>query len=497
MDILNLIISDMGKEDVRFYKLFANRLYYSHDRKDLQLFDYIKLSGDQYEEDKIIKSLYRQSDKNTFYRLKNRLLNHVNKSLLLQHFEADDSMNVLALLSLYKFHYARNNYKAAKYFLNKAERKALSLEFLELLDIIYSEFIKISIESVDINPDHYIRKRKTTLHHLQKVREIDQVLAAVTYQLKISQNYSQEGKFFVRNLENIIREQGTDKELKNSKLLQVKLVDAVSRVLLQKHDYKTLESFLSGKLKEFRKKKIFSKANHDVLLQMLTYLVNSSFKNKRFRRSLAYTGELHKAMEAFGRLYYDKYFVFYTNAQVINYSVIDPDQAISILEELKKSSLRKKLAFYEMFIYLNLALLYFEKKDFDRSIRQIIDMNLLETFKRADETLKLKISVAELIIRFEMGDWEVIEYRISQIQRRFRSLLQSKIHQQEKEMMLIIRRLMATAMKKSDKKLKDLMRQFIRLHQKQAEEDTAVIKYIPWLKEKLQAMIPTEKMHSG
>src|SRR6185503_2819470 len=111
MDILSSIISDVAKEDVRFYKLFANRMYYSHDRKDLQLFDYVYQSGEQFDEEKIICRLYHGGDKNSYYRLKHRLLNHVNKSLLLQYSDTDEAMSILSHLSLYKFHFARNNFK--------------------------------------------------------------------------------------------------------------------------------------------------------------------------------------------------------------------------------------------------------------------------------------------------------------------------------------------------------------------------------------------------
>jgi len=104
--------------------------------------------------------------------------------------------------------------------------------------------------------------------------------------------------------------------------------------------------------------------NHDSYLKMLTYLVNANFQKQKFPQSLAYTKQLEQAMESFDRMYYDKYFVFYTNALVINYSVVDPDQAIRLLEDLKKSKMRQKLSFYEIFLFLNLALLYFEKKDF-------------------------------------------------------------------------------------------------------------------------------------
>jgi hypothetical protein len=59
----------MEKEDVRYYKLFANRMYYSLDRKDLQLFDDIYQGGDQFNEEKtmnrcitgVTEILYRRS----------------------------------------------------------------------------------------------------------------------------------------------------------------------------------------------------------------------------------------------------------------------------------------------------------------------------------------------------------------------------------------------------------------------------------------------------
>ncbi len=476
----------MAKEDVRFYKLFANRMYYSHDRKDLQLFDFIYNNVDQYAEDKILNRLYSKKDKNSFYRLKHRLLNHVNKSLLLQYADSDEAISNLSMLSLYKFHFARNSFKAAKYFLQKAEQKAIAIEFLEMLDIIYSEFIRLSIETMDIDPLQYIEKRKINFEKLQRLRGIDQVLAAVSYQLKISQNFSTEGKTFITMLEKMVKQNIPGKELESSKSLQLKLTDAVSRILIQKHDYKTLESFLASRLKEFGKKKLFNKVNHESYLKMLTYLVNASFKNKKFKQSLDYTSKLESAMNAFDKMYYDKYFVFLTNAQVINYSVVDPDKAIKLLEDLKKSKMRKKLSFYEIFVFLNLALLYFEKKDFDKSIRQIIDMSLLDSFKKADETLKLKISIAELMIRYELNEQDVIEYRVGQINRSFRLLLQNKNQKSEKDMLIIFRQFIQNQTSTKQVKLKALLQLFIKQHSKNSNDDSSLIQYMPWVKEKLQ-----------
>ncbi|MBK6399381.1 MAG: hypothetical protein IPF75_14260 [Bacteroidetes bacterium] len=117
MDVLNSIVSGMSKEQVRFFKLFMGRSHYHEDRMDEKLFDYMRKSGDEYDEEKIVHTLYRKSDKNAFYRLRNRLLADLNKSLMLQHVDDDENLYLLHLLSLAKYFLGKNNTKTTLYFL--------------------------------------------------------------------------------------------------------------------------------------------------------------------------------------------------------------------------------------------------------------------------------------------------------------------------------------------------------------------------------------------
>ena len=73
MDILNRVVESMNKEQVRYFKLFQAKSHDREGRMDIQLFDYMRKSGDKYDEDKIQKLLYSGGDKNSFYRLRNRL----------------------------------------------------------------------------------------------------------------------------------------------------------------------------------------------------------------------------------------------------------------------------------------------------------------------------------------------------------------------------------------------------------------------------------------
>ena len=58
MDILNQLINGLNKEEVRFFKMYINRFEKTENRKDVQLFDYIRKSADRFSDDIIFKKLY-------------------------------------------------------------------------------------------------------------------------------------------------------------------------------------------------------------------------------------------------------------------------------------------------------------------------------------------------------------------------------------------------------------------------------------------------------
>jgi len=128
MDILNNIIESMNKEQVRHFKLFLSRSHASDDRLDVRLFDYMRRSGEKYDESKIVKVLYPDGDKNSFYRLRNRLLRDVNKSLMIQHYDDDDFVYTLYLLSLEKYYLSKSKFRIALFFLKKAESQSKKTE---------------------------------------------------------------------------------------------------------------------------------------------------------------------------------------------------------------------------------------------------------------------------------------------------------------------------------------------------------------------------------
>ncbi len=485
MDVLNSIVSGMSKEQVRFFKLFMGRSHYHEDRMDEKLFDYMRKSGDEYDEEKIVHTLYRKSDKNAFYRLRNRLLADLNKSLMLQHVDDDENLYLLHLLSLAKYFLGKNNTKTTLYFLKKAEAQALKTENAELLDIIYGDYIRLSHEMVSIDPEKYIQLRLQNHEQIRKVRTIDDVLAVVSYKMKVTQNFSSDENPVLELLEQTVKQYSSDVELQKSPMLRFKIYHSVSQILLQKRDYFSLEEYLLKTFGDFTSDKLFNKTNHDVKLQMLVYIINALFKNNKVKESLVYANKLREAMEEFNRSLYDKYLFFYYNSLVINYSKSDRGRAIEILNEMRTNEKIVSVPFYEMFIYLNLSVSYFDTKDYHQSIRSLNKLFILKGYTTADQSLQFKIAIAELMIRYELKDFDVLENKIRLIKKEYNDFFTRKSNEREVLMIEAISNLIKTDSLRKEKTLMTKIKNLILTPSNKEAADADILNYRLWLEEKI------------
>ena len=82
-------------------------------------------------------------------------------------------------------------------------------------------------------------------------------------------------------LEKTVEEYTQSDKLEISDKLRIKNLSIGEQGALQKHNYIALEEYLLHTMDSFTKRRVFNKGNHEVKLQMYTYLVNSLFKNKK------------------------------------------------------------------------------------------------------------------------------------------------------------------------------------------------------------------------
>jgi hypothetical protein len=482
MDILPEIVDLMNKEELRFFKLFAHRQASKEERKDMALLDWLRKNKDEKEENTFIEKYYGTDNKNAYYRLKNRLLDDVSKSLVLQHHDDEVLIQLFNFCALVKIFLKKQNYKLALHFLKKAEKNALQQEHYEMLDFIYGEYIKLSHELLEIIPEEFIEKRKKNSNKLNQIRQMDDLLALVSYQLKISQNFNNNTQDLLRDLEKTVSAVSPDEELKKSPKFRIKLYGLISQLFLQKHDYVNLESYTILTFEEFEKDKLFNKSSHDLKLQMLTYIVNASFKNSKTEKSLLYAQKLNNALDQFDAFLRTKYEVFYYNALVNNYTTIDIPKAIKLLEDLLKKKKFKHVPFYDLFLSINLSTSYFDLKEYHKASRQLMQTMLSDSFKNADLQLQFKVNMADLIIRCELKDFDFLNHRIDQVNKDFKSIIGQQM--KDKELLLILKNCAKHGITPEDDKNKVAIKSFIENYENSKDENE-VIRYVLWLKEKI------------
>ena len=441
MNLLGSIIPQLKKEEIRHFKLFASRSHAQQARKDLHLFDYIKKQGADYNENEIAAELYGDNGKNPFYRLKNRLLDEINRSLWLQHFQEDEFSNDLYLFSVAKLHFRYGRIEVAQHYLKRAAREAINHENFEILDLIYGLFIQLSYAQPSINPETYILLRKENRQKLEALNSIDDLLAAITYRIKVSSNHNIKDQHILSLLQATVDEYASDPLLLKSPKVRIKIYDAVSKLLLQRDQFDALEAYLLETYQSFSEQKLFTKQTHAIKLQMLTYLVNTFYHNGKYKDSLEWAKKLKEAMEAFDGMFHDTYLFLYYNALALNYAIVDEQKAIELLLKLKKDAALRAKSFNLIFIYINIAGLHHNRNEFKKALRSLIDLSLLDDYANADHGLRLKVAIFELIIRYQMEEEETFTQRLGQIKKDYYYLLSTAPHALDRAFLKLLQKL--------------------------------------------------------
>jgi len=487
MSVLNSIVHSMNRNEARHFMLFANRTNSSNSRKDITLFNYIRKTGIEYDEIKILKKLYSESEKNAFYRLKNRLLEDICKSITIQYFNAQDNNQVLNFIALSKLYLGKGQLKVANYFLKKAERKANEIQSFELLDIIYSDYIRHSHETLSINPEKYIQARKENRIKLNRLREIDDILAVLIYRLKRSQNLTSRDTQITKLLEKTIKDFSENTDILNNPQFRFKIYHGVSRILLQKEDYEALEEYLRETLKQFEKEKLFNKANHETKLQMITYLINAMFKNGKLDEAFEAVNQLKMAMEESNNRLHDKYLIYHYNALAYIYMVKDKAQAIDVLQQAIDDPIIEKFAENSRApLVANLALAYYYHGNLKQASKTMVKLKLDDSFEKLDQGFKLKIAIAEMMIRYDLEDHDFIEYQVDRIQKDFPDQLEMEVYSRQAEMLGILKALVYTPGLKKDESLMDKIESMINSAPAGEMADQDVLDYNGWLSEKIK-----------
>ena len=471
-DALDTIVQSLSKEEVRFFKLFLKRTD-NKNRKDVDLFDYMKRKKGDFTTKDILKKL--ETNPNNYYQIKNRLYHELNNSMVWQHIWKDKQSKSFSFVLLSRVYKNKGELELAFHFLKKAENEAIDSELYEVLSIIYSEIIKISHELLSIDVDYYIELKRNNIKILSEIDEMDLLLAKIMYDIRTKQNFGKSDISLVKLIKTKYGKISKEKNLVSSTRFRIRLFKMYSRLLLQERDYQSLEKFLIESNNEFGRDKLFNRSNHNEKLTLLTYLTNCLYKTKKYKQSLKYSEQLLISMKEYDSFLYDKYLFYYYNILVLNYAKSDKKKALDYLNKASSSEVIKKLPSYNAFIYLNRSLIYYYQNNFKESQKNIVRLIMQEDFLLLDKSFQLKILVTELMIRMLVSNKNLND-KITTINKDYKSLLLEENYIREKKMIDLIFK------KINNEKVLEDKTNLLSYMSDSDSEDIDIISYNSWLR---------------
>lgn len=389
--------------------------------KAFQLFQLYKTYKNRSEppnDELIMKKLYSgKSDMGTLYRLKNRLVNNINQALV----ELHTSEGKQAFLSeqnliLYRIFQVKGMENLAEYYLQKSIKYAESAEQYSMLDILYGEMINYSKDTLKQDPDIYIQKRRKNFKMFNTLRNIDEILAVMTYRLKSTQNLA--GQLNVsKEINKTLKSFASDEEVFKSTQFKIKFYKTVSQILVQQQKFSELETFILTSREDFFNSDIFNKQTHHIKIEQLVYLINSLLYQRKYDRVIEFGKLLFDELLEYDKMLFDKYIYFYYQALINSYAVLNIKKAIELQQEiLNKGNTIIKDPYFIVFNYANLASLFFLQKNYKEVARTLQKVYLNKFYERTDLNLKVELAVMELLARYELSDANTFEYRLAQVE---------------------------------------------------------------------------------
>jgi len=481
---LSKIINSLQTSEIRYFKLFSsNYRQKGTEKRTVVLFDELRKNKiDEYSEE-IQLLFFEKANPNGYYRIKNRLREDLEGSLLSFHRGKIEENKILDCIKLSNIFVNRSMIEVAMSYLKEAENNALKIQRYDLLNIIYDRQIILCNQLIDKDPAPYVKKKEANNLQYEQIQKIDLLLATVTYRLNKS-NYSKKDKGAVELLENVLKELKFKSNESLSPENQLKLHKVVRNILLQKRDYHQLGAFLDVSFLELSKNNVFTTQNHEEEIKIYVWMFNTFSKIKNLKKCEESIAKLKECIE--NTVYYDKYvWLYYQSKTLLNILNNQPINAIQDLEELN-IAIRPQYILSELSLNLNLAILYFYVKDMDNCFNYFSKVILSKEFGRVSPFLQLNILIVELILRFDNEDILYLKNKFKEIKRKFRLDLKKEAYQKQAEFLDIFKKSFINKPYGAKEIFKrEAIESFISTYKEIEIASNELISYSVWFKSKL------------
>lgn len=445
MDILERIIEHLTSDEVRRFKILSNRFKADEEKKLLVLFDAIRAGNYKEVEKEIVVQLYGSitaKTKNTYYRLRNKLLSNLEKSLLFYHYNYKNSIESLSNLQLSMLYQERGLYREGFYSLKKAEKVALEQDQFQILEVIYSEMVKLAIHhNVDI--DQVIERRKINQGKIDFLRANQEVLGTVTQSL-MRRNFSRSksSSSLIETLEDVQSQLEEHKHLFQSASGRIMILRTVVSILIQKSAWDNLATYSQRIFSEFEEEKIFNADNHPTRLMLLIWRINALHKLLRLDEAAPVIEELGKDIKLYKRQNFNEFAFHYFSAKAFNLKYNgELSEAESVIQQTLSTPDIIHHSTNEVYLLISLADQYFCQQEYTRATETILRIEALQGGGILDEELSMFIRAFKVVTLYEARLCKEAEKQIKGLRKKYKKFLKDEFYAKTDRFLEIVSRM--------------------------------------------------------
>lgn len=489
MDILESIILSLTSDEVRRFKILSNRFKADDEKKLLILFDAIRSEKFSEDDTDLVIDLYEENTpktRNRYYRLRNKLVDNIEKSLVFYHFKYKDSIHAYYDIQLSIMFRERGHYRLALYFLKKAQKKAKALDQFNILEQIYEEYTQLAIKDIEIDIESLLKERRSNLEKVRIQRQNTEAIALITQQLKRS-NFSRNKASVLALLDETRQRLEANAAIFSSSEGKIQIFRTVSALLLQKEAYDQLVEYLDKTIFEFEENKLFTNDTHSIRLMMRLWLIISLFKVYDFVRASAEVKTFEKEMKMFSKQNYFTYLINYYNVKINLLKCLGESGKV---EKLIKEALAQKEIRADgtnvCYLLRSLADQQFNNQRYQDAVGTLARLKAESDYKRLGDEVRMFIEIFEMINHYEAKDYDFIHNNFKAFRKAFRSIFKAEGQEGTRKFLEILVRMNTAALEKKKVSLETAYKNYKQLIRKSEYGDNNIVMYDLYLLSKIE-----------
>lgn len=485
MDTLQELVNTLSEDDKKEFRVFINRQKSKKQRKDLDLFELI---AEQLDSKAIQQKLYKTPNTVAYHTLRKRLLKHLTDFIVLKQIDDDPTAtsSIAGLISLASYLFKNQSEELGWRFLIKAEQTAKENEQYELLHNIYH--LQLEQSESEFSPP---------INNIYKKWKANKVLVDENEKANIAYN-------FIKKEINEVILKGKDKDLnkiieallKKYELADIvfkrpqilyKVLDLTRKVMLSKKDFYNFEPYIIKMYHELIKKHGFSKKNHFYKIQILYMISHILYRNRRFEQSNEYLLQMHSSMKEYHNNYYKHFYSKYVMLSAANYTYLNQNEkSIAILDGITSATFNKLPIEDQLNIKMNLAIYFGHDNNFKKSNYIVQTLNHSDGWliKKMGIEWVLKKNMIEIMIQYELENFEIALNKIRSLEKSFASLFNHPLYKRAYVFIQQIKTIINKPLIMKDKVFIDgVIATLVKIPSEQ--EDLQAMAYYSWLKAKM------------